>query len=770
MSLRTFKYITLFLAVIFSSSGCRLTRYVPENEYLLNNIDIKVDNKEIDNVGLKDQLRQKENVKIFGFLRFHLWVYNLSSKKKENGFLKRNGEAPVIYDENLTMQSLKQMEQYMHNRGYYEASIGVDTKKHRKKTDITFSITANQPFNIKDINYKVEDSWLVPDINECLENTLIKSGDILDLDKLSQERTRIAKALTNSGYYKFSEDYIIFTIDTLQGNHEASVTLIVRKAANPETAKLDSPHKRYTIDSFDIYYEQRREGNSVSISPQNSFVKKDSIDGYSFYSDRRNIPLKNSLIKYSVANKPCSLYSKKADENSYNRLYGLRQFSLVNIQYQEIKDRGDSLNGFLKGKIYLPMQSRQSYSVDIEGTTSAGNYGIAGNINYQHKNLLHGAEVFDITLRGAIEKQTADFTKRELGAEAKLLIPGFLFPFNHFRSKLSSMPQTRYSIAFNYQGQYFYTRTIANATYGYQWRGTSQLSHYFNLFDINIVRMLSINPEFEVKDLYIKSSYTDHVIFASNYTLIYNNQSSSNKNNYTYAKFGFETAGNTLWSFCKAFNRQQYTIDDTPEEEGGESFYYNIFGTRFAQYIKGDVEFHKGISLGEKHALAFRTFAGIGLPYGNYDVIPFERRYFTGGSNGIRAWQVRSLGPGSYSEGATEYHNQSSDIKLEANIEYRFKVVWLIEGALFLDGGNIWAINDKDKREGALFKFDSFYKEFALGTGLGIRIVAPYFIIRADMGLKLRDPSLEEGKRWIPSQRSFKRSDATINIAVGYPF
>ncbi len=218
----------------------------------------------------------------------------------------------------------------------------------------------------------------------------------------------------------------------------------------------------------------------------------------------------------------------------------------------------------------------------------------------------------------------------------------------------------------------------------------------------------------------------------------------------------------------RLFNRTEYVVDDP--DPRFVSTYYRIFDTRFAQYIKADIDYRRGVRLNETHSIACRSFVGIGLPYGTYNVIPFERRYFTGGSNGIRAWQVRSLGPGSYTGGATEYPNQSSDIKLEANLEYRFKLIWMFEGALFLDGGNIWAINRKDNREGVVFRFDTFYKEFALGTGFGLRIVAPFFIVRADLGLKLRDPALPEGNRWIPAERKFQRSDIALNIAVGYPF
>jgi outer membrane protein assembly factor BamA len=227
----------------------------------------------------------------------------------------------------------------------------------------------------------------------------------------------------------------------------------------------------------------------------------------------------------------------------------------------------------------------------------------------------------------------------------------------------------------------------------------------------------------------------------------------------------FEMAGNTLYLASMLLGNEQIAVkagEDTP--------YYEVLNTRFAQYLKGDFDFRYGYRFDKYNSVATRAFLGIAFPYGNFHVIPFEKRYFTGGANGIRAWQVRSLGPGCYAAGPNEYPNQSADIKLEANIEYRFKLFWLFEGALFADAGNIWAINENDNREGAVFRFNRFYDEFAVGTGFGLRLVTNYFIIRTDLGVKLRDPSLVAGQRWIPGTRPYNTSDFNFNIAIGYPF
>jgi len=250
--------------------------------------------------------------------------------------------------------------------------------------------------------------------------------------------------------------------------------------------------------------------------------------------------------------------------------------------------------------------------------------------------------------------------------------------------------------------------------------------------------------------------------------MVFNNQQISQRTNYTYLKFSFESAGNLLNLFSWASGADKIADSDTV----GISTpgYYKILNTRYAQYVKADFEFRYGYMIDPYNSIVGRVFAGVGLPYGNFDMLPFEKKYFTGGANGIRAWQVRSLGPGTYQAPVEAYPNQSSDIKLEANLEYRFRLINILEGALFLDAGNIWAINDKDNREGAKFEIGRFYKQIAMGAGLGFRFDFSYFIFRLDLGLKLRDPSQKSGNGWIIGNRKLNNDDFNLTFAIGYPF
>jgi len=762
----------ILMVALMLLSGCRMVKYVPEDRYLLNDVAIKVDNETINREELSTHIRQEENLKILGLFKFHLWLYNLSGKKKEEGWFKRIGEPPMIFDEGLNKKSVKELTQYMYNKGYYHAQVSDSVSLKDKRANVVYNIKSGDPYYIRNLNYIVKDSSISDLILNSSIESLVKKGDIFDVDLLGKERTRIALILQNLGYFKFVEEYIHFKVDSSFNSNEVTIDLIVEKAKYNQSKSLETEHKQYVVGNYQIFIDKQNDDKIKN--KQIAYTDTTYYYKFTFFHNGKN-PINEDLIMRSIEIKPGNLFKVKDIDKTYNNLYSLRQFKYVNIQYSEEQSSIDSVRGVLTGKIIVPLQVKQNYSVDIEGTNNDANLGVAGNLNYQHRNLFGGAEIFDMTFKGATERQVVgkekiDFNTIEYGGTAKLSVPGFIFPIDETRLKLYSMPFTSVSFSYNYQERPDYTRTIVNATVGYQWKTKAELTHNFNLFDVNAVQIFRLDPDFEntIKDLYIKSSYTDHIISATSYSRTFNDQGLKKRPDYHFFRMNLETAGNSLWTACTLFGLEKNLPDDVSDKDQTE--FYKIFDTRFAQYLKGDFDFRYGYRFDKYNSVATRGFFGIAYPYGNFHVIPFEKRYFTGGANGIRAWQVRSLGPGRYRAGAEEYPNQSADIKLEANIEYRFKILWMFEGALFVDAGNVWAINSTDNREGAVFQFDQFYNEIAVGSGMGLRFVHTYFIIRADVGLKLRDPSQPIGQCWIPTTRSFNKSDLGFNIAIGYPF
>lgn len=763
----------IIIVIMAFLAGCNTTKYVPDDRFLLNDVEVKFDNKNVDKEELVSYVRQKENLKILWMFRFHLWLYNLSRSDKEQGWFKRIGEPPVIYDEGMKNKSVQQLEQYLNNKGYYRAVVADTLITKNKKAKIKFNIKTGEPHLVNNLTCTVNDSLLKPMVLEELGESMIKKGNVFDVDVMQNERQRITTQLKNKGYYRFAEEFIHFKVDTTQNPLLVDIEMIIENANIAMEIQKEN-HLQYFVTGYDVYIDKQVDTQNQSSGRVYSDTLK--TEEFTIYYNGKK-PIKESVVRNAFEIEPGSLYSKRREDRTYNNLYAHRQFKYVNIQYDEIANPEDTLFGYLKGRVFLPLQTLQNYSFDIEGTNTSGNFGIAGNINYQHRNLFGGAEIFDFTLKGATERQEAfineeygEFNTVEYGGSGRLSIPGFFAPINDHWLNFFSTPFTTLSVAYNYQSRPDYTRTIVNTTLGYRWRSSLLYSHAFSLLDLNAVRIFSLNPTFieQIKDLYIKSSYTDHIISASNYSLTYNSQVSSRSPEYYYYRLNFEAAGNVLWGISTLMGREK--VSPTDGAAADQTPFYQYFDTRFAQYIKGDLDYRYGYRFDKYNSFATRLFAGIAYPYGNFNVMPFVRRYYTGGANGIRAWQVRSLGPGSYVAGLEEHPNQSADIKLEANIEYRFRLFWMLEGALFLDGGNIWAINQLDNRQGAVFNFNSFYKEFALGSGLGFRLVTSYFIVRADIGVKLRDPSLPDGARWIPQSRSYNMSDLNFNIAIGYPF
>jgi outer membrane protein assembly factor BamA len=460
-------------------------------------------------------------------------------------------------------------------------------------------------------------------------------------------------------------------------------------------------------------------------------------------------------------------------EKTYRALNRLKQFSLINIGFTEINELDQDSVPLLDCKMQLSPLPRQNISAEVEGTNSSGNLGVAGNLNFQHRNVFAGAEVLDFQLRVASERQQISdsiFNTQEYGVESNLTIPKFLSFIKAKHLFTFQIPETKFTVGYNYQNRPDYTRTISNLKFGYNWKTTNYQFHTLNLVDLNYVHLYNQNPAFinSIKDLYIKSSFTDHLISASSYSWMYNTQNVNKREDYKYYKFNIESAGNLLSIYSRLVGKGKTSVLDSVTNL--TSSYYKILNTHFAQYLKGDFEYRYGHVIDKFSSIVGRAFVGVGVPFGNFNVLPFEKKYFTGGANGIRAWQVRSLGPGSYKAPSDIYPNQSSDVKIESNLEYRFKLFWIMEGALFMDAGNIWAINYKDNRQGSVFKIDGFYKQIAVGSGFGVRFDFTYFLFRLDLGMKMRDPSLPSGKRFIPGNYPITSEHFNLSFAIGYPF
>lgn len=756
-------------------TSCNPTKYVPSEESLLNENHIILNNEGIQKKNLQPYIKQQPNKKIFG-ARFHLGLYNMSNLDKNNWFqkwLRQIGEEPVIFDSTASAKSKDQIKSYVASKGYFDAVVMEKNTTSKQKTDVYYNISLLPPYTIRHIYNEIADSNVKKLYLFDSMNCVIQRGKPYDVDLLQAERSRFERFVRDHGFYGFSGDHIFFRVDSTAGNRQVDITYGIKKFMRIDESSNVTliQHPIYKVKDIYIYPEfipkNALEGGEAYLKSQDTT----SYKGYYFVSPEKTQRVRYDLILQSLYLKPGATYNFTNTMQSQSHLLTLKVYRLVNINYHEPDYKIFLENSVqeLNCDIQLTPLSQQSYKVELEGTNSAGNIGGAVNLIYQHKNLFHGAQLFNMKLKGAIEalaqENTALKKSQEYGLEAGLRFPELILPFfktEQFIKKYN--PSTVLLAAINYQKLPFYERFMSNATFGYIWKAGRYNEHQVYPLQFNVVNLLKIDSAYQEKinsSSYLAYSYQDVMILGGRYSYIFNNQKINKSNDYWFMRFNAEASGNLL-ALVKR-------VSNAPKETDGT---YVFLRQPFAQYIRADLDVRYNYRFNTVGSMVYRGFFGIGIPYGNSKAIPFEKQYFSGGANGIRAWQVRTLGPGSYSlKDTVSFINQTADIKLEANAEYRFKLFWILEGALFLDAGNIWTYRDDPSRPGAQFKLNKFYKDIAVGTGAGLRFDFEFVLGRVDFGMKLRDPSLARGSKWIVMNRPYKFwEDFALVIGIGYPF
>lgn len=756
---RNISFLTRMLLIAFLLQACSATRYVPEDEYMVKSVQLHLDNKDLNKEEMRMYIRQKPNKTILG-LKFHLWMYNRSNIRKStkwHEWLRRNGEEPVVWNSGLTSNSVQQLTMYLEKSGYYHAHVTDTFSVRSKKVKLIYNVRSGEPSLIRIFKYDIKDGEVRRIVYEDTAQSLIRSGMILNEPLLQRENERITGILRNCGYYSFSAQNIHYQADTTFSGYRVDLTLQINNLkADSSGITVQTPFSVYRLDkiSVDAQAEAR---NTDNIATEPAVADSFTMGDVSFVM-ARNFPVDAATIAPLVMLRPDSLFRQDKMEQTKRMLTNLNTFQLVNIDFVEKTSlRNEAL---LDANINLIPFRMQSYAVELEGTNSSGNLGGALNLVYQHKSLFGHAEVFDFRVSGMIEalhKTGFNFNNTlEYGVESGITVPKFVSPFKFSRFVASRRPTTTFSVQYNYQRRPDYQRTIMKASLSYNWRTGLYSSHSVRPVDINFVRLPYATESFkhQIAGTYLENSYTNHMVPSGAYTYQYNNQGADASADFIYLRFNAETAGflmNSLFEVASASKQKPY----------------KIFGNEFSQFVKADLDFRFFKKLGI-NTLVYRVFAGMGVPYGNSKSIPFERKFFAGGANSNRGWQVRTLGPGSFQDTIPHlFPNSTGDIKLEANMEYRFKLVWIIESALFVDAGNVWDIHKEEKRPGANFAWNRFYREFALSSGFGFRFVSKYFIIRTDLGMRIRDPMLH---RWVTGSDALRLRNTQIHLGIGYPF
>lgn len=754
-----------------------------------NSINIEGRTHNIEMEELESIIKQKPNKRILGVLRFHLSVYNLADNGKDtkvrNYFKNTIGEKPVIIDSMLTLKSNKQLQLYMFKKGYFNASVKDSTVYHKKKAYVTYKITPQTPYKINQTFYEIAGASIRSNVLPDTLNSKIKSGDNYDEDVLSDERDRITRMLKNSGFYDFSSDFIHYAVDSNLNNHKVNVYLKIYNPPSADTSitvehRKHYIHKIYVIPNYD------------SKNPRATYKDTLYYNGYYFLYNN-DLIFRPSIIAQHTFIKEKELYQLRNVEETYKKLNDLKAFRVNNILFAENK----SIKGeypFLDCYIYLSPFTKQSFTTEVEGISRAGTgqLGTAANLVYINRNLFDGAENLEVKLRGGIEFQPSitdvnnqsitgttfnSFNTQEWGPEINLLIPQFLLPIKPERFSKYFTPKTKITAIYNFQENLDFKRQIFNLSYGYTWQETATKRHFFNPAEINLVNInqkTSLSRFLEaIPNPFIRNSYISHITAGGRYTFLYNNQDLKKSRNFVFFRGSVEGAGNILYLLHEATNQPKDSLNR-----------YLIFNTPFAHYVKTDYDFRNYFAVNDHQRMVARIAFGFGIPLKNLNVLPIEKSYFGGGSNGIRAWVARSLGPGAYDDTTGINAIRLGDMNIEGNLEYRFDLIKFLKGALFLDAGNIWILKPDPLRPNAEFKVDQFLSQMALGGGAGMRFDFNFFVFRLDIGNKIYDPSLKPEDKWVfrkifdhvwkeefaRTHNNFKYRFTTINFGIGYPF
>ena len=763
---------TILLYLALSLASCSATKFVPDGSYLLDEVKIHTDNKEIKPSDMRLYVRQNPNSKWFSTIKTQLYVYHWSgrdSTKWFNRFLRKIGDAPVIYNESDAIRSQEEIAKAVQNLGYMGASVKRTTKTKKKKLKLFYEITSGKPYIVRTLKYDISDKKIAEYLRNDSTQSMLREGMLFDVNVLDAERQRITDYLLCNGYYKFNKDYITYTADTARNTHQVDLTLHLLPY---KTYVGDTPkeHFQYKINKINFITDY----DVLQSSALSSIEINDSLhyNGFPiYYKDK--LYLRPKVLVDNLRFASGDLYDERNVQKTYTYFGRLSALKYTNIRFFETQN-GDSTQ--LNCYVMLTKSKHKSISFELEGTNSAGDLGAAASVSFQHRNLFRGSETFMIKFRGAYEAISGlqpgykNHNYTEYGVETSINFPNFLFPFLTSDFKRRIKATTEFGLQYNYQLRPEFSRTIASASWSYKWMQKQKIQHRIDLLDISYLYLPWISSQFQEdyinkdKDNYIlKYNYENRLIVRMGYNYSYNSAGGALVNNTittnSYSiRAGFESAGNILYGISKMINMRK--------NKDGE---YAILGIPYAQYLKGDFDFAKNIIIDHRNSLAFHAGIGIAVPYGNAKVVPFEKRYFSGGANSVRGWSVRNLGPGSFA-GDGNFMNQSGDIKLDASIEYRTRLFWKFRGAAFIDAGNIWTIREYENQPGGVFEFDKFYKQIAVAYGLGLRLDLDFFVLRFDGGMKAINPKYKKAKERYPIIHPRFSRDFAFHFAVGYPF
>lgn len=754
--------ILIFSCLVWAA--CSNTKYMKPGQTLYTGAVIKInpdstskiDDQKTVASDLESKTRPRPNKSILG-LRPKLYIYNLAGEPKKPKGIRhwlrtKVGEPPVLLSDVKLKYNNAVLSSYLITQGYLQAVVTGDTVVKKRSAKAIYTAETGNRYKINQITFPKDTGILTGIINKYKDNTLLKVGDYYDLNVFKNERIRIDNDLKENGYFYFSPDYLILQVDSTIGKNLANITVKVKDIAP------DAAVKPYTIRNINIFpaYSLRRDSVLRSLKPE-------VYNDFNIYDNRNTF--KPRLFDRLVFFKKGETYNRKDHSQSLNRMVNVGAFQAVKAEFLPL----DSFkNDQLDLNIYLTPLKKNSLSFAVTGTSKSNNFvGSEVKVTQTTRNLFRGAEQLDVSVSGGFETQVSgqnqNLNSYSFTAEGKLTFPRFIVPFYKPKSTNAFIPKTVTSLSYQLLSRgSIYDLSSFKAEYGYVWKENIHKEHTFNPISINYVKP-NVN-QLKRDSLYaipgLRGVLQKQFIIGSSYNFNYTNQMEDSRRNNVYFNGNLQTGGNVWGLFV-------------PKDENGER---SIFKVPLTQFVRVETDLRDYYKITRKLIWANRLNLGYGYAYGNESSMPFVKQFFAGGTNDIRGFAARSLGPGTYKVPDTvQYADQSGDIKIMFNTELRFKIVSILYGALFADAGNIWLRKEDPSRIGSGFKLKNALSEMAVSTGAGLRVDARIFVIRLDVAFPIRKPYLPEGQRWVLDQVAFgdknwRKENLIYNIGIGYPF
>lgn len=753
--------------------ACKSTKLVKEGEHLLvkNKIEYTDDNKPVPD--LKNQLRQDPNRKVLGLFRFHLSVFNAATSKKDSlkntrkfrtYFRDKVGEPPELVDSVITAKTSNLMQQYLVSKGFLNAIVRDTITYKRKKAKVKYTVDKGQMYIYDSIGYTIFDSKIKSIVTGSNSKRLLNEDNSVDFQVLSKERNRITELLKESGYYYFTKDYISFELDTQAKRNTVSLDIaIVKGKSQLAFRKLDIGKVHFVVEDKD----------------QNIDKNIDTINFKGVEFSINNYPLRpNVLFDYCYI-KPGDRYKISTERRTYSGLASLGLFDFVDIKYKLAHDSSK-----LDVMIKLKAGYRQSFSIEPQAITSDENdfirnvtyrnYGIANTITWTNKNLFRNAEQLDVSLITSLQAQGKDstrfFNSFNQSVNATLHFPNTQL-FKKFAIKRNyDNVKSFLSISYTYEDNVDFTRKVFPASYTFEFAKKNhtffftpiQVSFNRNIIKTNILE--DVDPQ---DSIFVARLFADNLTTNSSLSYIYNGKRTGRRN-FFYIRSNIVELGGNLHRLARM------AIDG---DFSGKSS-YSLFKVLYNQYVKSNVDVRFNQNIDKNNAIVYRINLGVGVPYGNSEILPYDKRFFVGGANSLRGWRPRTIGPGGFDASSNPIIgtqlDKTGEMLILANIEYRYTIFKnFLEGAVFTDAGNVWNITETNKTAQGFFSYNNLLSDLAVNGGLGMRFDFQFFMLRLDWGIRFRDPSLPKNNRWILGETinsSWVRSNTLLNLGIGYPF